>query len=188
HIISDEEMARLQLAEQGMEVLQAKYDQAMRRMEAIDKKIDEVQRELEKLDPNSELAQEMRDKIGELADQIGKEANELAKTAKQDLPFDLDKNFRDKLGEMTKSMRDAAKDTKSLAGIPKLSGSDANKKLDEIRQKLGTKKDNFQEQVAQPMEHLAKIFPLIEDEGRFIELYQQQRELEQRMQSLRGSE
>jgi hypothetical protein len=186
-IISQKDMERLQLAQEGMEVLQSKYEQANRRLEAIDQKIQDLQKELAKLDPSSELAQEKRDEIQRLADEMDRQAAEVDKTAKEDLPFDLDQALKQNLGKVASNMRDAAKQSRKLAAQPGVSVAVADKELARIREKLGGAKQDFDQQATDPIEHLAQIFPLKEDEARFIQLAEQQRDLAERMRLLQQS-
>ena len=60
--------------------------------------------------------------------------------------------------------------------------------LDEVAKKMAAHGQQFKDDATAPLEHLDRIFPLKQDEARFVELYQRQRELEQRMQSLRGQD
>src|SRR5207248_1708670 len=102
--------------------------------------------------------------------------------------FDLDKALRAHLKDLAKSVHNAANETKQLSQKPKMSIGGAKGALDEIARKVSGDRQKLQEDATAPLEHLAKIFQLKEDEARFLELYQRQRELEQRMQSLRGQE
>jgi hypothetical protein len=57
-----------------------------------------------------------------------------------------------------------------------------------MRKKLGVCRGEFKEETTTPIEHLAKIFPLIEDQARYLELYERQRDLAERMASLKGQD
>src|SRR5204862_6268722 len=57
--------------------------------------------------------------------------------------------------------------------------------LDEIAKTLGASQKEFQEEALEPLEHLAKIFPLIEDQARYLELYARQKELVERLAALK---
>src|SRR5439155_3737203 len=96
-IISRADMDRMTLAREGMEVLQSKYEQAARRLEALDNEIQKIQKDLGKLPPDSELAKENTKKLEDLANRVGDEAEEIAKMAGEDLPFDIDRAMRQKL-------------------------------------------------------------------------------------------
>jgi hypothetical protein len=63
----------------------------------------------------------------------------------------------------------------------------AGEKLNKLREQLGTKREAFKQEVSEPLEHLAKIFPLKEDEARFADLYLRQRDLAERMAALKAN-
>jgi hypothetical protein len=187
-IISNEDMDRMQLAQEGMEVLQSKYEQAQRRMEAIDQDIEKLLKQLESLDPNSVLAKEKREQIDELASKMDQEANAMDKAANQDLPYDVDKAMRQQLKDLTKQVRDAAAEARKLSKKPGLNVGGAAGALKEMQKQLQGDRQEVEDKAVKPLDSLAKIFPLKQDEARFVELYARQRELEQRMQSIRGLE
>ncbi len=65
-----------------------------------------------------------------------------------------------------------------------MTAAQAKKATDELRKALGLEKEEFEKQATEPLEHLAKIYPLKEDEARFSDLAQRQRDLADRMQAL----
>ncbi|HET6248362.1 MAG TPA: hypothetical protein VFE47_11740 [Tepidisphaeraceae bacterium] len=186
HIISKEQMQQMMLAREGLETFLSKYEQATRRMEAAKAAIEKLQKELAKADPNSELAKELREKIKQAADQIKHDADELSKMAAQDLPFDLDQKLRQQLDDAAKAMEKAADDLQKIAAKPGISAGEAEKELQDAKNGLGGQQQQFQQKADAPLEHLAKIYPLIEDQAVFIDLYQRQRDLAQRMEVLEG--
>lgn len=56
-----------------------------------------------------------------------------------------------------------------------------------MAKRLGAEKEQFQQEAGAPLEHLAKIFPLIEDEARFLLMHEQQKDLAQRLASLKDT-
>lgn len=182
HIISNEDFNRMAIAREGLETLEAKYAMAARRLEALDDQIAKLQEALKKLPPDSPLAKEKEEAIRKLAREMKESADEVADAAGDDLPFDIDKEFRKKLGDVAKSMADAAKETEEAAGSG-LSAGKAGEKLGDIRKKLAGKREAFKKEVTQPLDNLDKIFPLIEDQARFIELWERQQDLAERMKS-----
>ncbi len=187
-IISQEDLERMQLARQGMEVLQSKYEQARRRLEALDHQLEQLQKDLEKLDPDSELAKAMREKIAKLAEQMQTEAGEIAKSAAQDLPFDIDHAFKKHLQQAAEKVAAAAKATAELAQKGGIGNAAAAKALEQIRKDLAGEQKDLQDKATDPLDNLARIFPLKEDEARFAELYQRQSDLAERTKALEGQE
>jgi hypothetical protein len=184
HVISKEDFDRMVLAREGLEVLEAKYAQAMRRLESLDNRLAAVQDELGKLPPDSPLADEKRKEIEDLANDMDKEAAAVDEAARQDLPFDLDKNLKQQLDKVAQDIRDAAKETRETARGQSMSNAQAAKSLDKPRQRLGARKQDFKENAADPLDRLANLFPLVEDEARFVDLWKRQNDLAERMKSV----
>jgi hypothetical protein len=92
------------------------------------------------------------------------------------------------LAELSNKVDELSKEARKASTQPSLSYAGANDKVSEMRKNLGACKAEFQEEATAPIEHMAKIFPLIEDEARFIELYRHQRDLAERMASLKGQD
>lgn len=195
-IISEEDYQRMLLARQGMEVLQSKYEQARRRLEAIDREIENIQKEIKKLQESDALKQASAEQIQEfedalrqlfkeLADKMHGEAREIDKAARQDLPFDIDKALREELGKVSGALREGRDEARRLAGQKDMKVNQMADALDQVRQKLGQQAREFQQNATEPLEHLARIYALLEDEARFVELYQRQRDLEQRLASIK---
>jgi hypothetical protein len=184
-IISESDYKRMLIAREGMEVLQSKYAQAERRMEAMAEEIKKLEEEIAK---NDQVDPETLKKLQELSEKLEKEAAEVQKAANEDLPFDIDKKLKTELDQVAKKLEEAAKEAGELAkqngqGIPKITGA-----LEELAKKLGAGQQQFKEEAMEPLEHLAKIFPLIEDEARFLLIHEQQKELAQRLEAMKDKE
>ncbi len=186
HIISVPDYQRMMLSQQGMEVLQSKYQQAQRRMEALQEEIDKLEKELAKAAPGSEVDKATRKKLEALAKQMAKDAAEIQEQADNKLPFDVDQALSKQMEELAKALEESSRECKSMTGQPKLSAGDARKKLDELKKKMKQNREQFDEEAMKPMEHLAQVYPLMEDQGRFVQLYQHQRDLAERLQSMKG--
>jgi hypothetical protein len=182
-IISESDYKRMLIAREGMEVLQSKYAQAQRRMEAMAEEIRKLEEELAKKDG---VDDQTRKKLEELAEKLAKEAAEVQKAAEEDLPFDLDKKLNKELEKVAQELENAANEAQKLSkgqSIPKITGA-----LQELAKRLGGAQEQFKQEATEPLEHLAKIFPLIEDEARFLLIHQQQKELYERLASLKEKE
>lgn len=182
-IISQEQMRRMQLTQEGLEVLTSKYEEAARRMEALDAEMEKLQKELEKQADGEPVSEETKKKLEDLAKRAAEEAEAVRESAKDLLPYDIDKNLSPQLEQAAKKMEEAGKllgeMCKGQPGVGSAKGA-----LDEARKKLGAQREALKKEAGEPLQHLEKIFPLKEDEARFVELYLRQRDLEQRMHSL----
>lgn len=183
-IISAEQMRQMQLTQQGLEVLASKYEEAARRMEALDAEIEKLLKEVEKLDQGTEMTPEQLKGLAEAAKRAEQDAQALRESAKDVLPFDLDKNLSPQIEEIAKRFDGAAEGFGGLSKEKGLKARQVKQAMEELRRRLGAQRKQFQEKAAEPMQHLEKIFPLKEDEARFTELYQRQRDLADRMHSL----
>jgi hypothetical protein len=120
-----------------------------------------------------------------LAKEMNDDAAELRDAARSKLPLDVDKALSDELAKLADQVQQAEKEIEAAQSLPSGAVADA---LAKVSQKLGAGQAHFQEQVLAPLEHLAQIFPLIEDEARFVRIYQRQRDLADRLASLVGQD
>jgi hypothetical protein len=184
-IISQADFQKLLLAKQGMQVLLSKYQQAQRRMENLAKEAQRLADELAKAPPDSALTDAQRAELAKLHEQMREAADAIAKAADTELPVDIDKALREELKKLANELAKAAAESAAKCqGIPKASG--AAEHLRELQERLAAKRERLQKEAVEPLEHLAKIFPLLQDEARFIALYKQQRDLADRLSSLKG--
>lgn len=192
-IISQAEYEKMMLMREGLEVMQSKYQEAQRRMESVLDEMNELIKDLEKQSPDSDLSKEMQRRLENLAKQMASEAGEIREAAGHKLPYDLDVKLSPELLKLAKSLEDAGRQLEQLnksdkkdgkQGIPKVAGP--LDKLKELSQCMGNSQKQFEEEASEPIEHLAKIYPLLEDEVRFLNLYAQQRDLSERLASLKG--
>lgn len=185
-IISQEDFERMFRARQGLQVLMSKYQQAQRRMEKLAEEIDQLQRQLDKLPADSPAAKELRDALQKLSDELRQEARSIEETAEHLLPYDLDKNLTDQLQQLAKTLADAADSVEGLASKPGVSHKELSDELSQLAKRLNNSGKQFKKEATEPLEHLALIYPLLEDESRFVVLAMRQRDLAERMAALKG--
>lgn len=185
-IISQQDFERLMRTRQGMQMLSSKYQQAGRRLENLGQEAAALAKELEQLDPESTLAEQKREQLRRLAERLEQEAEAVRKAAEHVLPYDVDRKLTEQLEKLAEQLGQAAAGLKPMtAGAPPRAGA-AAKALRELAQQLAGNKQQLQQQAIEPLEHLAAIYPLIEDESRFVALYLRQRDLAERLASLEG--
>ena len=187
HVISREDMQRMTLAREGLEVLQSKYEQARRRLEALDKQIEDLQKQLakaEKEDPQGEVAKEVRRQDPAARRRRGRRRPGGGEDGGRGPAVRHRQGAEEAPGRGGQDLEQSAREAEELSKKAGLSSAGAKKGLEDVRDKLGMRRQQFQKQAADPIEFLAKIFPLKEDEARFVELYQRQRDLAERMKSL----
>jgi hypothetical protein len=187
-IISQEEFERMLRVQQGLAVLLSKYQQAQRRLENIAAEIEKLQDELSKLPADSPAADEARKKLTDLAEQLKKEQAAIEEAAQHLLPYDLDKKLSEKLTDLAKAVGEAAEEATQMADAKDAKNGDLAKQLQKLAEKLGAKRKKFDEEAAQPLEHFAKVFPLMEDQARFVELVAAQKDLAERLAAVKGKD
>jgi hypothetical protein len=184
-IISQQQFEQLVRAREGLEVLSSKYGQARRRMEDLAERQQGLQKKLK--DRNQkELSPKLRKELEELAKQLSADANEIEESARHLLPYDLDKNLTRQLEQLAKKLARQSKQLSDLQSQPSASKEDLEKLLEELAKELGEEREEFDQQATEPLEALEKVYPLIEDQARFTELVKRQRELAERLASLKG--
>ena len=186
-IISDEELEQLVRAREGVEMLVSKYQAAERRLESLQEEIDTLKKQFEKRDADGELSESEQEQLETLAKRIEEEAKAIEESASHVLPYDLDQSLNEELQSLVKRMQDAAKDLSQSLDSQSKAGQ-ASRKLAEVREKLSREKQEMKEQINEPLERLAEIYPLMEDQSRFLELYYRQRDLAERLASLKNHE
>ena len=186
-IVSDEDLQQMVRTREGVDVLLSKYQQAQRRLEALQEEIEQLKKQLEKRDADGALSEEEKQSLEKLAERIAEEAEAVRESAKHTLPYDIDKALNKELEKLADQMEQAAEETKQAASSPngKPSAGEAAKKLDEVQKKLAKERKDFKEGVNDPLDQLAQIYPLLEDQSRFVELYHRQRDLAERLASLK---
>jgi myosin heavy subunit len=185
HIVSQEAMDRMMVTKAGMETLQSKYAAAERRLEAADAQLQKIEKELAKADPNSKPSPELQKKLDDAAKQMEKAAAEINKLSQHPLPFDIDHALNQQLKDLAKTVGDASDEAKKTATDPSLSAAGALDKVKKIRKDLGVKKDEYDQDATAPLEYLSKVFPLIEDQAKFLDLYAREKDLDGRMKTIK---
>ena len=185
-IVSQADFERMLRVRQGLEVLTSKYQQAQRRMESLAAEIKALQEQLADLPPDSPVAQELRDKLDKLAENLRQQARAIEESAEHLLPYDLDKNLTDQLQQLANTLNEAAQSVEAAAGEAGLSHGKLAQELGDVAQRLTGGDKQFRQKATEPLEHLALLFPLLQDESRFAVLALRQRDLAERMAALRG--
>jgi hypothetical protein len=144
-----------------------------------------LQKELAGLDPKSPLADADRKKIADAAKQLRDAADAVDKLADHEMPFDVDHALSTQLRQLAAKLKDSA-DQVAKAGAPGLSVAEAADQIERARDQLAGQRKQFDDQATLPLDLLAKVYPLIEDQARFLDLDARQKDLAQRMQSVQN--
>ncbi len=186
HIISQAELDKLLMAREGMDALQSKYAEAQRRMETLDAQLEKLEKELAKQDPNSPLADSIKKQIADIARQMSDTGDRLDKLADHELPLDIDKALTPDLKNLAQQLRNAGQSARSASTQPSLGVAGALNEIQQLRKALGQQAKDFNQQTSQPLEYMARIYPLLEDQARFLDLHDRQKDLADRLKSLQA--
>ena len=184
-IISQDDFNRMIRAREGLEVLLSKYRQAERRLESQADERAGLRKQLEG-DPTNELSQAARDGLAKLARQLRSDAEANREALRHLLPYDLDAALAERLAKLAEALDAAAQAAEDLASSGSLTREQLEKLLDDMANRLDAEREEFTDETLEPLAHLEAIFPLIEDQSRFVELYQLERDLSQRLASVKG--
>ncbi|MEX0710857.1 MAG: hypothetical protein WD278_00820, partial [Pirellulales bacterium] len=185
-IIAHEDYQRMVRAREGMQVFLSKYQQAQRRLESLADEVQGLQKKQKQEAKDPEHAEAQREALARLAKQMQTDAEAIRKSVEQLLPYDLDRSLTKELERLADKLDRLSKEAEQLASQSDLSDEERARRLKELLDELNAEKQDFQEQVTQPLEQLADIYPLLEDEARFVELTRRQRDLAERMAPLKG--
>jgi len=187
HVVSQQQMDQMALTRDAMEVFQSKYAVASRRLEAASAEVDKLQKEISRLNPNEPLSDAQRKKLDQLSKDLEQAASDVDRLAARDLPIDLDQALKQQLAKLSADLKSASQ-LANNAGKPGIGAADALEKLDQIARKLGDRKQQFSDNATAPLGYLAKIFPLMQDEACFIDIYNHQKDLADRLSSMEGQD
>src|SRR5207249_2427946 len=95
----------------------------------------------------------------------------IRESARHPLRYDLDKNLSRELSALAEALSGLADEADRLAARKELSATEAAKALAGLRGRLAGGRKQFDENALAPVEHLARIYPLLEDQARFVQLY-----------------
>ena len=179
------------MREEGAQSIQAKYQAAERFLENLADALRELQKAAKSAAANpesSEAAAELQKKIQAAQQSAAEAAKNMEKLSREPMPIDVDQELAKRLAEMAGKASEAADQlgemAKSQGGNRPLTGEE-NEQLQEMAEKIAGQRKQLEEQAIEPLEKLQLAMPLIVDQQRFVELAAQQRDLAQRLDSLR---
>ncbi len=192
-IISNQEMQELMLREEGAQSIQAKYQASERFLENVAEALRELQEAAKVAAANpesSEAAAELQKKIQAAQQSAAEAAKNMEKLSREPMPIDVDRELAKRLVEMAGKASEAADQLGEMAqsqgGNRPLNGEE-NDQLQKMAEKIAGQRKQLEEQAIEPLEKLQLALPLIVDQQRFAELAAQQRDLAQRLDSLRAN-
>ncbi|MFN0052100.1 MAG: hypothetical protein ACKV0T_07910, partial [Planctomycetales bacterium] len=185
-IVSDDELERLVRTREGVDALVSKYQEAQRRLAGLQDELEKLRKQLEQRDSEGALSPGEREQLETLAKQIEEEAQALRDSAKHPLPYDLDQELNEELERLAKHLDQAAQEAREASQEPNATAGQTAQRLAEMQEELAKERGALKEGINDPMDQLAEIYPLLEDQYRFVELSHRQRDLAERLASLKS--
>jgi hypothetical protein len=188
-IISVQQFQEMMLQRRGAESMQAKYQQARRYLEQLANAIQEIQDANEQLaaNPQSPEAREaLEQKLAEARQRAREASQAIEKLSRQAMPVDVDQELAKRLAEMSELANQIGQ---QLDGIQPESDQPLTEaqqqQLEKMLAETRDGQDQLTDQAIEPMEKMQKMLPLVMDQQRFVRLTEQQRDLANRLQSLK---
>jgi hypothetical protein len=179
-IISQQDFNRMMLARAGLEMLLSKYQQAQRRLETTEAALRGMKQDLQKVPADRPLTEEQKAAAAAAAAAAGDSAAEVDKARQAALPFDVDARMAPRLERISARLLDVA--GKLRDGTPAAAtAGDQIALLDGLIHAADGDAKEFEAQTIEPLEHLAKIYPLIADQRKFVQIYKRQANLVDRL-------
>jgi hypothetical protein len=98
----------------------------------------------------------------------------------------LDRNLTEQLEQLAQELEESADKLRQLAEQPELTNQLTQQQLAALAKALGARRARFDTEATEPLEHLAKVFPLIQAQSQFTALVMRQVDLAERLASLKG--
>jgi hypothetical protein len=187
-IISDEDFQRLVQAREGMESLMSKYDDARRRMERAADEVEGLRKKTKKRPAKEKAGDEARKELRRLRDMLRREAEAMRQAAKHQLPFDLDKSLTPEIERLSRTTDALAKEMEQLQREQDLMNGKLSDKLDDLARRMASARKLYGEMASEPLEYVQAVFPLMADQSRFVMLVLWQRDLAERLASMKGKD
>lgn len=192
-IVSDQDFKQMIVEREGADSMTAKFEAAQRHLENLSEAMREAEEAAKAAleDPNNQEAAEAARAAVEKAQKMAQTAaEEISQLAKNQLPIDVDKELSKNLEQIAQSAKEMADQMQDMQNQMRESGGpspETIEKLAQLSQQVKGQRDDIQEQAIDPLETMQATLPLMNDQDRVSQLAQQQRDLANRMDSLRKS-
>lgn len=192
HIISRQQYEQMNQRQMGLEAVLSKYRQIQRRLEALET----MQREIEAMDAGPEQAkakptEEQRKELTRAAKEFKNSALEMQQLLERKFPVDFDRDLESKIDEMSDNMLEISREIRELLKKiedDKIDNDELKQRLKELREKLEGIREEFNNNVMQPLDELSKLFPLMQLQQAYSQLTLRQRNLADRLRTLDGQD
>jgi hypothetical protein len=185
-IISQEEFERMVLAKNGMEVMLSRYREAQRRLKEAAEQLEQLRKKLDAAKPGDPVNEETKSELKQLAKRLKDDAAAMRNLNDHKLPYEMDQRLSAELGKAANLPDEAAEAIEKLLKDADLHNEALKRQLGEMGKKLAQERQAFDQSAMMPMERLAAIVPLAIDQNRFLMIVLHQKDLAERLASLKG--
>lgn len=183
-IVSPAEYEQLMLARHGLEILQARHRRARERMAGMVRELERLRNELATRPAGAPLDDEAKRALDDLADRMRHNADEIARSADEPLPYALDEKMSEHMRQLAARLAEAAERTDELhEQSPGAGGAPAE--LEKIAAACRGGQQDYEQKTTRPLEQFAAIYRLMADANRYTALYQRQKSLADRLESMK---
>jgi len=190
-IISHQQFMQMQQDEMGIESVLAKYRQIERQLESLEMMQDRIEKMNGDQPPEEKPTEAAKNELEEAAKEFERNAKGLRDLMERKFPIDFDRDLEERIKEMRDQMMEIAREMRDLISKVdrfEISNEELKKKLKELREKLQGVREEFDQDVMQPLDDLAKLFPLMRLQAQFGQIVLRQRNLADRLKSLGDEE
>ncbi len=193
-IISAQEFQEMAIRRQGAESLQAKYEEARRHFESLAETLRQAREAAGDAaeSPESSAATEaLREKLQEAREKADEAAKAIEKLSQQAMPIDVDQQLAKQLEEQAALAEQMARELEEMTTPSSESQEPLSEqqqmRLEQLAEQAAENRQQLQDQAVDPLRTMQEILPLLVDQQRFAQITAQQRDLAQRLNSLRDS-
>jgi hypothetical protein len=183
-IISQSEFEQMARTQRGIDLLRTKYAEARRHAESAADEAERLRKKARQRPAENKAIEDDRDELRQFAARLRAEAEELQESARHPLGNDLDDALTNQLQRLSRRLEQEANALEALSRRQGLTSGQIAAALDALANTLDHEKQALGEGAVEPVELLAKVFPLLEDSARFVELYLRQRDLAARLKAV----
>ena len=190
-IISHRQFMQMQQDEMGIESVLAKYRQIERQLESLEVMQDQIEKMNGEKPPEEKPGEEMKNELEAAAREFENNARGLQDLMERKFPIDFDRDLEERIEEMRDEMMEVAEEMRELMRKVErfeITNEELKEKLKELRERLHGAREEFNKDVMEPLDDLAKLFPLMRLQAQFGQIVLRQRNLADRLKSLGDEE
>jgi len=183
-IISHEEFARMLQARETLDRMARKYHEADRLVENLRSSLERVRKSLKEAleKKDEERAEELMGELARLRAEFQAARDALDRSLAEELHFDIDRALRLQLKKVRRQLDGLAN---GLAEAAHKSPMMALPDIEGLCDAMRTLEEDYDREAIEPLQVIEEVYPVMEDAARFAALYLLQKDLAERISSLK---